>query len=621
MILSNIVKVRVVRKLLFLLFSMLCVSATYAGGRSIRVALLADLHISPSNANEQAMQGLVDDINSEHFDLVVVAGDITNSGSDAELKCAFNYLKNIRHNQLVTHGNHETTWSDSGGRDFAKYWGHNGCTTARVGEYFFVAYPAGPYVKMADGTAQDGSRLAWVERQLKRAGKRRIVSVCHYPLNGDLTNREEIVGLLRKYDVSASLCGHYHESRLMNFDSLPGIVGRSLYLPKGRGKGYGYTILEFKNDSIFVVEKMVGGACEARYAIRQCMDENINKLPTDPLPEPLDMGGFKAERVVSDNASIYTAAQVEDGVLYYGNSAGEVKAYNVDSKRFIWIRKFNDPIYSTPIICGENIVVPTLSEGLVAFNRKTGRVVWRNRDGNGYIGNGIVDGHYLYIGTLGVMRKVDCRTGKTIWNFEFSDRHPQGRPTIAEGKLIFGAWDCNLYCVDCKSGTEVWRWTNGSKNRLFSPGHIVPRVANGRVMIVAPDRYITNIDLATGRQIWRAKVRKVRESTGISADGTTFYAKTMDGEMLAVPMNCDNYTELWCTDVGWGYDHNFCPLTVVGDNIYMANRRGKVAAVDKSGIVVGVGKFAGSAANDIRVDDSCAIWISFIEGEIWKLSQ
>ena len=609
------------RRFLFLLFSTLCVSATYAGSGAIRVALLADLHISPSNANAQAMQGLVDDINSYDFDLVVVAGDITNAGSDAELKCAFNYLKNIRHNQLVTHGNHETTWSDSGGRDFAKYWGHNGCTTARVGEYLFVAYPAGPYVKMADGTAQDGARLAWVERQLKRAGRRRIVSVCHYPLNGDLTNRTEIVTLLRKYNVTASLCGHYHEPRLMNFDSLPGIVGRSLYLPKGRGKGYGYTILEFKNDSIFVAEKLVGGPIEARYAVKQCEDSAINSLPTDPQPEPLDMGGFKAERVVSDNASIYTAAQVEDGVLYYGNSAGEVKAYDVDSKRFIWIRKFSDPIYSSPIICGENIVVPTLSDGLVALSRKTGRVVWRNKDGDGYIGNGVVDDGYLYIGSLGVMRKVDCRTGKSVWSFRFSDRHPQGRPTIAEGKLIFGAWDCNLYCVDCQTGMEIWRWTNGSKNRLFSPGHIVPRVANGRVMIVAPDRYITNIDLATGRQIWRVKQRKVRESTGISADGATFYAKTMDGEMLAVPMVCDSYTELWCRDVGWGYDHNFCPLTVVGDMVYMANRRGKVAAVNSRGEIVAIGKFAGSAANDIRVDGSGAVWVSFIEGEIWRLSQ
>ena len=609
------------RRLLFLLFSTLCVSATYAGSRAIRVALLADLHITEGNNNHKAMDGLVADINSQDFDLVVVAGDITNAGSDAELKCAFNCLKNIRHNQLVTHGNHETTWSDSGGGDFVKYWGYNGCTTARVGDYFFVAYPAGPYVKMADGTAQDGARLAWVEKQLKRAGKKRIVSVCHYPLNGDLTNRTEIVSLLRKYNVTSSLCGHYHEPRLMNFDSLPGIVGRSLYLPKGRGKGYGYTILEFKNDSIFVAEKMVGGQLEARYAVRQCDDATINSLPVDPQPEPLDMGGFKAERVVSDNASIYTAAQVVDGVLYYGNSAGEVKAYDVDTKRFIWVRKFTDPIYSTPILCGENIVVPTLSEGLVALNRKTGRVVWKNIDGNGYIGNGVVDDNYLYIGTLGVMRKVDWRTGKTVWSFEFSDRHPQGRPTIADGKLVFGAWDTYLYCVDCQSGTEIWRWTNGSKNRLLSPGHIIPRVANDRVMIVAPDRYMTNLDLASGRQIWRVKVRKVRESTGISADGATFYAKTMDGEMLAVPMNADSYTELWCRDVGWGYDHNFCPLMVVGDAIFMANRRGKVAAVSSSGEVISVGKFAGSAANDIRPDGSGAVWVSFIEGEIWRLSQ
>ena len=90
---------------------------------------------------------------------------------------------------------------------------------------------------------------------------------------------------------------------------------------------------------------------------------------------------------------------------------------------------------------------------------------------------------------------------------------------MADGKLLFGAWDCHLYCVDCQSGKELWRWNNGSQNKLFSPGHIIPRVADGRVMIVAPDRYMTNIDLATGKTIWRIKQRKVRESTGLSSDG------------------------------------------------------------------------------------------------------
>ena len=138
-------------------------------------------------------------------------------------------------------------------------------------------------------------------------------------------------------------------------------------------------------------------------------------------------------------------------------------------------------------------------------------------------------------------------------------------------------------------------------------------------MIVAPDRYMTNIDLATGKTIWRIKQRKVRESTGLSSDGKTFYAKTMDGEMIAVPMTANSYTEQWCKDVGWGYDHNFCPLTVSDGIVYMANRRGKVAAVTESGERVGVGKFANSAANDLRADSDGDIWVSFIEGVIWRL--
>ena len=599
--------------------ALLLFSACCNQDKPLKVALLTDLHITPGNENDSVMSSLVDDINSEQYDLVVVAGDITNMGSRTELECAYDHLSHIVHPQLVTHGNHETTWSESGGEDFVKYWGHNGCTTCSVGNYLFVAYPAGPFIKMADGTAQDGERLAWVERILKKGGKKRIISVCHYPLNDDLTNRTEIVSLLKSYGVSASLAGHYHKPQLMNFDSLPGIVGRSLMLPKESGRDFGYSVLTLRGDSIFVAEKVIGKQPTELYAIRQCSDSYINTLQCDPQPEPLSFDNFEAEQVISDNAAIYTAAQVCDGILYYGNSAGEVKAYNTDTKQFIWVHNFEKPIYSTPIIADELIIVATLDRGIVALNRHNGRVVWRNRDSNRYIGNGVVADGYLYIGTQGTMRKIECCSGKTVWEFNFSDQHPQGRPTVADGKLVFGAWDCHLYCVDCQSGSELWRWNNGSKNKLFSPGHIIPRVSQDRVMIVAPDRYMTCIDLNTGKQIWRIKQRKVRESTGLSNDGNTFYAKTMDGEMIAVPMNSDSYTELWCCDVGWGYDHNFCPLTTVDGVIYMANRRGKVAAVSEQGKILSIGKFANSAANYLYSDSDGNIWVSFIEGVIWRL--
>ena len=609
------------KRIVAIIIVIFSISISYAADRELKIALLADLHITPNNDNDKIFSSVVEDINNNHFDLVVVAGDITNMGSNEELKCAYNHLRRIRHRQLVTLGNHETTWSRSAGRDFKQYWGHNGCTTASVADYLFVAYPAGPFIKMADGTAQDGSRLTWVEEQLKRGQRqnKKIISVCHYPLNKDLTNRNEIVSLLKQYNVSASLCGHYHKPRLMSFDSLPGILGRSLMLKQKGETIYGYTILTLRNDSIYVAEKVINKPATPQYAIRQRNDSYVNSLPCDPLPEPLYCGNFTAEKIIDDNAAIYTAAQVVDNTLYYGNSAGEIKAYDIESRELIWRKRFKEPIYSTPTIYNDLIIVATLSEGVVALNRKTGKQVWRNRDGNGYIGNGIIDGNYLYIGTNGVMRKIDCLNGKSVWAFNFSDQHPQGRATIAEGRLIFGAWDCKLYCVDCQTGSELWRWTNGSKNRLYSPGHIIPRVANGRVMIVAPDRYITNINLATGREIWRIKQRKVRESTGISADGKTFYAKTMDGEMIAVSMTADAYTEQWCCDAGWGYDHNPCPLTVNNGVVYMAARRGKVAAISENGKLLSVGKFANSAANDIRIDSNNGVWISFIEGVIWHL--
>ena len=608
------------KRALLTLIAALYLCSALADNREIRVALLADLHITPQNNNDKMMPALVDEINNEHFDLVITAGDLTNRGSFAELKCAHNHLRRIKHRQITTHGNHETTWSESGGRDFKRLWGHNGCTTAKVGEYTFVAFPAGPYIKMADGTVQDSERLAWVESELSRGDKRgRVVAVCHYPLNGDITNRTEVTSLMKRYNVTASLCGHYHKPRLMNFDSLPGIVGRSLMLPKDKEQSYGYTILTFVGDSIHIAEKLIGKPAKHQYSIRQRHDSTINTLKADPLPEKNHLGGFNAECIITDNAEIYTAAQRVGNILYYGNSAGEIKAYNVDSKQIIWSRKFNDPIYSTPVITNNAIVIATLSQGIVALKLDSGKTLWRNRDGNTFIGNGTLDNGYLYIGTLGSMFKIDCTTGKTIWKNSFGSGHPQAKPTVANGKLIFGAWDCHLYCIDCQNGRELWRWTNGSKNVLYSPGHSIARVAEDRVMIVAPDRYTTCIELSTGREIWRVKARKVRESTGLSSDGNIFYAKTMDGEMIAVPMNTDSYTELWCTDVGWGYDHSFCPLLCHNGVIYMANRRGKVAAVSEDGELLAVGKFANSAANDLRIDTSGNMWISFIEGTVWRL--
>ena len=99
-----------------------------------------------------------------------------------------------------------------------------------------------------------------------------------------------------------------------------------------------------------------------------------------------------------------------------------------------------------------------------------------------------------------------------------------------------------------------------------------------------------------------------------------FYAKTMDGEMIAVPVDGDSYTEAWTADAGWGYDHNPCPILTRDGVAYMANRTGMIAAVDESdGRLLGAAKIASAAANDFTADDNGGIWVSFIDGRIFRI--
>lgn len=185
--------------------------------------------------------------------------------------------------------------------------------------------------------------------------------------------------------------------------------------------------------------------------------------------------------------------------------------------------------------------------------------------------------------------------------------------------LVFGAWDRHLYCLDAGTGELLWKWNNGSSSVFLSPGHVVPRIAGGKVFIVAPDRVVTCLDLATGQQLWRDNSRKSRETTGLSGDGRQFYYKTMDGELAALDTSAHRYRELWCTDLGWGYEYNSCPAFVRDGVVYVAGRQGTVAAVREDGTLLWTVKCCNSAGNDFAQAPDGSLWATFAEGKIFRI--
>ena len=194
---------------------------------TLHVVFFTDIHVTPGNAQDSLFRMAVAEANASDAELVIFGGDLTNTGSDEELEHVYGLMSQLEKPWFTVMGNHETTWSESGCTTFRRIFGHDGRVAHRAGGYLFLGYNCGPYMKMADGVVRTED-LAWLGAQA--AGARpgeRIVSLCHYPLNKDLTNRQEVVATLKWLGITASLYGHYHRLDLRNFDGIAGIPGRS----------------------------------------------------------------------------------------------------------------------------------------------------------------------------------------------------------------------------------------------------------------------------------------------------------------------------------------------------------------------------------------------------------
>ena len=188
--------------------------------------------------------------------------------------------------------------------------------------------------------------------------------------------------------------------------------------------------------------------------------------------------------------------------------------------------------------------------------------------------------------------------------------------------VVFGAWDTYLRVLNRYDGSLRWKWNNGKNVNLYSPGNVVPVVTDDKVIIVAPDRVTTALDRRDGHQIWREKNQnKVRESLGESVDRKTAYAKTMDGEVVAMSTEGDQYKLLWKADAQLGYEHAPCIVLERSGYVLMGSRRGVLAVIDLSTHELAFKYQLGSSeVNGFDVDKFTGdVYCSLIEGSVYRI--
>lgn len=567
------------RRLLFLLFLL----PLNLFSQTFRFAQVTDTHVGGATGADDLRRTVLDLNQQQGIDFVILSGDVTEFGSDEELALAKQILDSLNLPLYVIPGNHDSNWSESGANSFRKVFGtetfffeHNGVQ--------FIGTTSGPNMRMSPGQVPR-ENLVWMDSIFKAHPDqdKPLIAINHYPLDSSLNNWYENIDRIKTKNVQLALCGHGHINKLYDWEGIPGVMARSNLRAKDAVGGY--NIITISSDSVF-------------FRVRRPLmitEDYWLKLPLKRVSPDAAQGvkrpnyalnAISQAKVVwefEDHGDIGAGITADIKWMYTANTVGEVYALDLKTGKQQWTFKTGGKVYSTPAVHKGVVVVGSSDHFIYGIHAKTGKELWKLEADKAVLGSPAVKNGKAYIGASdGIFRCIDVKTGKLIWSYKDVQGYVSTLPTLADNKVIFGSWKNGFYALDQKTGQLVWKWDNGHSNRMFSAAACYPVVENNRVFIVAPDRFMTAIDLKTGQTIWREKKDeyRVRESMGISRDRKLVLAKTMDGELIGVPVNADKMDVNWKAEIKLPYELAPTAIYTNAKYIFVPSDKGLLSAVE-----------------------------------------
>jgi outer membrane protein assembly factor BamB len=465
----------------------------------------------------------------------------------------------------------------------------------------------------------------WLDKELKtlKPGQP-VIFLNHYPMDNGLDNWYEITDRLRNYNTWAVLCGHGHANRAMNFEDIPGVMGRSNL--RAKASVGGYNLVDVRTDSIVFSERRPGVETLkpwTRVKIETRTYEAGKKFPRPDYSINEKYGRPRGIWNYSSDANIISTPAVEADKIFVGNQNGVMGCFSSKDGKRLWQFKTGGSIFSSPAVSQGLVLFGSGDLHIYAVNAATGKLKWKYKTGAAVLGSPVINGDTVFIGgSDDSFLALNAKTGKLIWKYSGLDGPVVSTPLLYDGKVIFGAWDRNLYALNSKTGELSWKWNNGSTIRNYSPAACIPVAADGVVYVVAPDRYISAIDAVTGQTLWRNNDATVRESIGISADGKWIYGKTMQDTIVAYAASREKQSAAWKMHCGFGYEHVPSMLIEKDGLVFFGTKSGVVYCIDPlSQKIVWAYKIDNSMVNTVKVLDKSTVVATTMDGKIVLLRQ
>jgi outer membrane protein assembly factor BamB/predicted phosphodiesterase len=607
-----------------LLCSLFLLCASFGPAPQFRFAWLSDTHVGSPNAAAD-LEAAVRDINDrQDIAFVLLSGDVTEMGSDAEFAEAKNILERLEKPFYIIPGNHDTKWSESGCTTFRRLF-KNDRFMFEYGGYRFIGLHQGPIMKMGDGHFAPED-LRWFDSMLSNIPDpgQPLIFVTHYPLDPGIDNWFEAIDRLKRFNTQAVLVGHGHQNKVMDFEGLPGIMGWSNL--RGSTPAGGYTIVEMQPEAMRLLQRIPGTAAETEWHRLVLQRHDYAHAATaNPRPDFSDNLSYPKVNVrwkVDAGHTIAATPAIWKDRLVVGDASGTIHCLALKDGKEQWRFKTEDSIYATPDIADGRAVFGSTDHSIYCLDVKSGKQLWKVATSAAVVGGTTIANGTVYIGGSDrVFRALELSTGKIKWEFKGLNGFVETKPLVVQDQVVFGAWDTYLYALHADDGSLAWKWTNGNRGILYSPAACWPVAAAGKVFIAAPDRYLTAIDAASGATIWRSNQFTVRETVGISKDGARVYARTTTDNVVAFATSGTKPEVLWTSNCGYGYDIDPSMPIEKDGMVFFGTKNGLVYALEgRTGTVRWKYKIGVTVVNTPVPINAKEVLVTDLDGRIMLLA-
>jgi outer membrane protein assembly factor BamB len=250
--------------------------------------------------------------------------------------------------------------------------------------------------------------------------------------------------------------------------------------------------------------------------------------------------------------NIYGALVLDDGVLYFGDGAGNIMALSADTGRPVWQQPVTTGarIWSAVVVDRQNVYAASQDHILYAINRRSGNVAWKfPSDGNeidALVGSPAVADDTVYVGSFGgSLYAIDAASGNLKWTYKAAGTLWDG-PAVVDGILYFGDLSGNVYALDAATGQSM-HWTQ----QVTGGVKATPLVQDGIVYVGTDQDRLYAFKADNGQAVWaqpfQSRAGENLLNTPVLNDGMLLVLPNLAGgdPVRLYAVKADNGAQLW----------------------------------------------------------------------------